>query len=250
LNTTASDFGKFVAAILQGTGLKKETAKMMLTPQIQVDETCTNCTNRPLGKLSSHVAWGLGWGLQTTDEGISFRHWGDNGNSKAYIVAFAKQKIGVAFFTNSANGLSVACEIINEAVGGKHPALDWLHYEPYNSPAKTLLKNILAQGAEAALGDYRVHRKNGNGNAALDENQMNRLGYDLLYGARRTQDAIAVFQLNVEDFPESFNVYDSLGEAYMVNGEKELAIKNYQKSLEPNPNNTNGVEMLQKLQAK
>jgi CubicO group peptidase (beta-lactamase class C family) len=245
LNTTASDYGKFVAAILKGTGLKKETAKLMLTPQIQVDEACTNCTDRPLGKLSPHVAWGLGWGLQNTDDGISFWHWGDNGNSKAYIVAFEKQKMGVAVFTNSANGLSIIREIINDAIGGKHPALDWLHYEPYNSPAKTLLKNIIAHGAETALREYRQGR---NGNKTLDENQMNRLGYDLLYGARRVQDAIAVFKLNVEDYPQSFNVYDSLGEAYMVNGDKDLAIKNYQHSLELNPDNSNGVEMLKKLQ--
>ncbi len=246
LNTTASDYGKFVAAILQGTGLKKETAKLMLTPQIYVDEACTNCTNRPLEKLSSQVAWGLGWGLQNTDEGISFWHWGDNGNSKAYIVAFAKQKIGVAIFMNSTNGLSIARELVNETVGGKHPALDWLHYDPYNSPAKKLLKNILAKGAEEALREYRQGRA---ADAMLNENQMNQLGYDLLYGAHRPQEAIAVFKLNVEDYPQSFNVYDSLGEAYMVNNEKELAIKNYQKSLELNPNNTSGVEALKRLQA-
>lgn len=43
------------------------------------------------------------------------------------------------------------------------------------------------------------------------------------------------------------NVYDSLGEAYMANGEKELAIQNYKKSLELNPKNTRGAEMLKKL---
>jgi len=82
LNTTASDYGKFVAAILKGTGLKKETGKLMLTPQIYVDEACTNCTTRPLEKLSSQVAWGLGWGLQNTDEGISFWHWGTTATAK------------------------------------------------------------------------------------------------------------------------------------------------------------------------
>lgn len=138
----------------------------------------------------------------------------------------------------------------NDAVGGNHPALAWLHYEPYNSPAKTLLKNIIAHGAETALREYRAHRQGGNGNETLGENQMNRLGYDLLYGARRVQDAIAVFKLNVEDYPQSSNVYDSLGEAYMVNDDKELAIKNYQRSIELNPDNTNGVEALKKLQEK
>jgi cytochrome c-type biogenesis protein CcmH/NrfG len=38
-------------------------------------------------------------------------------------------------------------------------------------------------------------------------------------------------------------VYDSLGEAYMKKGEKELAIANYQKSLELNPDNANGNDM-------
>lgn len=56
-----------------------------------------------------------------------------------------------------------------------------------------------------------------------------------------------MFKLNVALFPDSFNVYDSLGEAYMVAGERELAIKNYKKSLELNPNNTNAAKMLKKI---
>ena len=75
---------------------------------------------------------------------------------------------------------------------------------------------------------------------------MNRLGYDLL-AMKHVKDAIEVFKLNVEDYPQSSNTYDSLGEAYMLDGNKELAIKNYQRSVELNPNNTNGVETLKKL---
>ncbi|MCK4226548.1 tetratricopeptide repeat protein [candidate division WOR-3 bacterium] len=55
-----------------------------------------------------------------------------------------------------------------------------------------------------------------------------------------------MFKLNVALFPDFFNVYDSLGEAYMVAGEKELAIKNYKKSLELNPNNADAAEILKK----
>ena len=54
-------------------------------------------------------------------------------------------------------------------------------------------------------------------------------------------------QLNVEAYPASSNVYDSLGEAYMDDGNTGLAIVNYKKSLELDPNNTNAVEMLKKL---
>jgi cytochrome c-type biogenesis protein CcmH/NrfG len=61
------------------------------------------------------------------------------------------------------------------------------------------------------------------------------------------KEAIGVFKLNVELFPKSGNPYDSLAEAYMENGDKELAIGNYKKSLELDPKNTNAVDMLKKL---
>jgi cytochrome c-type biogenesis protein CcmH/NrfG len=61
------------------------------------------------------------------------------------------------------------------------------------------------------------------------------------------QDAIQVFQMNVQEYPKSWNSYDSLGEAYMKAGQQELAIDNYTKSIELNPDNKNGVEMLKKL---
>jgi cytochrome c-type biogenesis protein CcmH/NrfG len=60
-------------------------------------------------------------------------------------------------------------------------------------------------------------------------------------------DAITVFQRNVQEYPESSNVYDSLGEAYMRTAQKELAIQNYEKSLQLDPKNQNAVEMLKKL---
>lgn len=64
----------------------------------------------------------------------------------------------------------------------------------------------------------------------------------------KIQYAIEIFKLNVKMYPQSANVYDSLGEAYMNDGQKELAIQNYKKSLELNPDNTNAKEMLKKLE--
>jgi CubicO group peptidase (beta-lactamase class C family) len=246
LHTTAQDFGRFVSAILKGTGLKKETLKQMLTPQVKLSESGTNNTARSPEKLSQSLSWGLGWGLQTTADGVSFWHWGDNGDSKAYIVAFERQKMGVVIFANSVTGLSIVPEIVELAVGGDQPALAWLKYETYKSPGRVLLKNILAKGADAALGEYRQWRQGRAAGAVVNENQMNRIGYDLL-SARRVKDAIEVFKQNVSDYPQSANTYDSLGEAYMVNGDRELAIKNYERSVELAPNNTNGIETLKKL---
>jgi len=75
---------------------------------------------------------------------------------------------------------------------------------------------------------------------------LNQLGYTLLYSGHE-KEAITVFQENVQEFPKSSNVYDSLGEAYAKVGEKDLAIANYEKSLQLNPKNQNAVERLKKL---
>jgi len=56
--------------------------------------------------------------------------------------------------------------------------------------------------------------------------------------------AIKLFKLNVEEYPESANAHDSLGEAYMKNGQTDLAIESYARSLELNPDNNNAREML------
>ena len=78
------------------------------------------------------------------------------------------------------------------------------------------------------------------------EHDLNSIGYFLL-GKKKIKEAIKIFKLNVEAYPDSANGYDSLGEAYMKAGNKELAIKNYEKSVQLNPENRTGIEALKKL---
>ena len=80
----------------------------------------------------------------------------------------------------------------------------------------------------------------------ISENFINAEGYFLLR-QEKIPKAIEIFKLNVVYYPESFNVYDSLAEAYMANDDKELSVKNYKRSLKLNPGNNNAVEMLKKL---
>ena len=218
----------------------------MLTPQSKVDESCRVCINNPPGKPSNEIGWGLGWGLQMTDEGNSFWHWGDNGNNKAFIVAFDKQKNGIVVLTNGANGLFILKEILEDGLGGKHPAAAWINTGRFDSPARVLLKSIVNEGAEKALADYRKRREASPENK-LDEARINSLGYDLLR-ARKIDEAIAVFRLNTEDFPASANTWDSLAEGYMVKGDKQKAIENYKKSLALDPNNKGAAENIKKLE--
>jgi predicted alpha/beta superfamily hydrolase len=80
-----------------------------------------------------------------------------------------------------------------------------------------------------------------------NEEFLNNCGYNQLR-LKHIGNAIAIFTENVKLHPKSFNAYDSLGEAYMNAGNKELAIRNYKKSIALNPNNVDGKQMLEKLQ--
>jgi CubicO group peptidase (beta-lactamase class C family) len=125
-----------------------------------------------------------------------------------------------------------------------------LYNQPYVSPKKpvseALLKTILEKDVETAIKQYRELKAKQTDAYDFREAELNTLGYQLL-GMKKTKEAIEIFKLNVEAYPRSSNPYDSLGEAYMMNGDKALAIQNYKKSLELNPNNAGAVEALKKL---
>jgi len=116
-------------------------------------------------------------------------------------------------------------------------------------PAANIIETeIEEEGIEAGLNKYEELKETNRGEYIFSEQLMNGLGYRLL-GNDKISEAIEVFKVNVKEHPESFNVYDSLGEAYMKNGDDELAVENYQKSIELNPGNENGKKMLEKIQS-
>ena len=121
-------------------------------------------------------------------------------------------------------------------------------FDPRRSIAETLSATIASSGVDAAVKQYHDLKAAQPTTYNFDEGELNSLGYRLL-NAKKFSDAIRIFQLNVEAYPQSSNVYDSLGEAYMDDGNKPLAIANYQKSLQLNPRNRGAVKMLQKLNA-
>ena len=124
--------------------------------------------------------------------------------------------------------------------------------KPYKAPvrdiADTLFNTVMEKDVQAAIKQYRDLKATQKDAYDFSEQQLNGLGYQLLQ-MKRVKDAIEILKLNVEMFPQGFNTYDSLGDAYRENGEKQLAIQNYKKSLELNPKNTGAVEKLKKLEA-
>jgi tetratricopeptide (TPR) repeat protein len=86
-------------------------------------------------------------------------------------------------------------------------------------------------------------------NDFTSEWKINMVGYQLM-SRDELDKAIKVFELNTQLYPEAFNTWDSLAEAYMKKGDNEKAIKYYKKSLALNPKNDNAKKMIEKIEKK
>ena len=98
---------------------------------------------------------------------------------------------------------------------------------------------------ESGINELKSVLKNRRDEYNINERELNGLGYSIL--SKSKKDAMEVFKIYVQTYPESANAYDSLGENYMNSGDTKNAIINYEKSLELNPNNNNAKEMLKRL---
>lgn len=125
--------------------------------------------------------------------------------------------------------------------------IDWFKNVRTLSIGQAIRGIVREQGAEAAIKQYYELKKTRPDVYDFSEPELNTLGYILL-GESRIKEALEIFKLNVAMYPDAFNTYDSLGEAYLVNNERELAIKNYKKSLELNPQNTNATDVLKRIE--
>jgi len=121
-------------------------------------------------------------------------------------------------------------------------------YDPRKSIAETLSATIASSSIDQAVQQYHELKTAAPAIYNFEEEELNALGYRLIR-TKKLREAVRILQLNVEAYPRSSNVYDSLGEAYMDDGNKPLAIANYRKSLELNPKNRGAVLWLQKLNA-
>jgi tetratricopeptide (TPR) repeat protein len=128
-------------------------------------------------------------------------------------------------------------------------ALDSLanSYRPVQTELTAFMQALEARGAAAAMDVYRQSPQRQQIAKAV-ENVINSYGYRVL-GERRTKDAIAIFLLNTEAFPGEYNTWDSLAEAYLADGQRDLAIKYYRKVLELRPGDENATRMLKQIEA-
>lgn len=125
-----------------------------------------------------------------------------------------------------------------------------LYNMPYELPkiniAKVISEVLLKKDIETAIKKYNKLKSEDSDLYDFTEKQLNRLGYDLLE-VKKVENAIAIFKLNAINYPESSNVYDSLGEAYLLDNQREEALRNYEKAFSLNPKNENAAKIVEKL---
>lgn len=207
-------------------GLKKSKVypAMQLSHQVRHD--------KPGG--STRV--GLGWHISKGAEGDIIWHNGGTGGYRTFAGFVQETGKGVVVLTNSDKGADdIGFHLLNSA--------DKL-IEVKKSALVEIRKQLDAQGAEAAWKLYENLKKDPTN--GFNEDEFNTTGYTYLEGGN-TKAALALFKINVLEYPKSANAYDSYGEALMKDGQKEAAIENYKKSLELNPGNTNATDMLAKM---
>jgi CubicO group peptidase (beta-lactamase class C family) len=192
--------------------------------------------------------YAYGWAISTAPFQIDNRpvqivkHDGGINGFSTIIVRYVGQKHLIVLLDNTSQGMYL--DPLSTTIG------NILYNRPADLPklsvADALLRSARDKDATALLAQYRELRAKQAASYDFSEGQLNRVGYELLRSGK-LKDAIEIFKLNVEVYPKSFNAYDSLGEAYVTNGETAIAAANYRKSLELNPHNDNAARILKRL---
>ena len=107
---------------------------------------------------------------------------------------------------------------------------------------------VQKEGLNAALQQYKEAKQTQPDAFEFGPGQLNLVGYRLLQHGK-VKEALEFFKLNADSYPDKAFAYDSLGDAYLANGDKQQAAKNFKKSLELDGANTSAIESLRSLGA-
>jgi CubicO group peptidase (beta-lactamase class C family) len=171
------------------------------------------------------------------------QHDGQSRNFEALMFSNLKDTLTIILVGNNVNEKVFE---ISEAIRAI------LKDESYNLPKKSFFTQYRKQLDSLKIEDFIIlyHSIRSSQKEIYDvenEGVLNRIGYQLMNN-QRLDDCITIFKLNIQQFPISANVYDSMGEAYYIKGELKLAALNYKKSLELDPKNDNARQMIEKIE--
>src|SRR6476661_363493 len=229
--------------LLPAGGLNSTATDLVQYLQLQLAEQspAVQLTHRVSFGRPAEEAVGLSWFVrQTTDSRLAYAHSGGSFGFASYCVFYPGQGRGMVLLANKNTGstesrLAALAAALEEGI--------------YGTPAglKALRAALAKSKYQNTLSTYTATRRQ-HPELFLAEGYVNSWGSEML-GKEQKQEAIGVFELNVGLYPQSANAYDSLGEAYEASGSREQAIRNFRRSLQLNPANSNAVEHLKGLGA-
>lgn len=163
-----------------------------------------------------------------------------NGSSikyrSVYLNDFKNDIVIIMLSNQGSNVVNVSAKIHNLMTG-----------KPYKSIA-IALKEKCIEDIELGIKAYHDLKNSREAKNYPFDNprELNGLAYELLR-LEKIQEAIKIFQLEITEFPNSANGYDSLGEAYLISEDYDLAIDNYEKAIQLGGTNGNAKMMIKKI---
>jgi len=219
--TTATDYAAFLVAMIDGTGLTDETAAAMLEPGVQVSDWRTE-------ELFDDVWWGLGWGLQPSDGGRAFWHWGNNVDVRGYATADRQSGSGFVYFANGENGHALARGLLGLALPDHQRALEWLGEPAYDDPDRALLLSVESAYLEGGVdsGHARLVEASGSSPEATDGDFLENVAR-YLSGRELDVEALDVLDLWVASYPDSLEAYSNRGSHHLAAGRLTEALADF-----------------------
>uniref|UniRef100_UPI003216B383 serine hydrolase n=1 Tax=uncultured Draconibacterium sp. TaxID=1573823 RepID=UPI003216B383 len=226
IRSTAVDMLKYLAANM---GIEKTD----LYPAMELSHKST-------GIKEGEMTAGLGWITSMVEGEEIVWHDGGTGGFMSFIGFTKDRKKGVVVLTNS-NGFpdDIGFHLLNPKSELKNPI---------PSIATKLNKIIEKEGINAAVKSYEQLKNDNADKYNFSSPELINLGYKLLQ-KDKTKEALEILRINVENYPNDWNANDSYAEALLKNDEKEKSIEYYKKSIELNPENASGIEVLKQLGA-
>ncbi len=246
LTTSVHDLALFAAAGLRGKHGHLEGRGLLTPSTVKLMETAMpNTMWAPSDPYGPSPQYGLGYTVRPDqfDGHVGVGHGGTNNGWESLLQIIPDTGDGIVVMTNSSNGSAVISDVLCawRQWASKSAAC------PQTDVQIPLTQAYLHGGAESAVALYRKLQKEFANRYDFSERELNGMSYQVM----RLGDlpgALTLFKLNVEVFPQDWNVYDSLGEAYAKAGDKPNAVSNYKRSLQLNPSNESGRAALAHLE--
>lgn len=238
--------GGIVSTALDLEKYRKALFNYQILGKKELEEALT-ATKLNDGKVFSYtidgkdISYGLGWGIYTDEsEGKIVFHDGLITGLTSILLYNITKNQSVVLLSNSASSIFP----ISNAV------LNLINNRPYKIPVQNLSRiygSLIENGSKEKASELIQEYLKNPSIYDASERDFNRLGYQFLR-LKKCDDALEVFNSATLIFPTNWNVFDSYGEALHQCGKKEEAMKMYQKSIDLNPENENGKQILLKIE--